>query len=757
MTQLPRLLIAALLAISWTANAHADDGGGADGGVPDAEASADAQPSGPDATVPEPAPPAVVTPPDSPAQMQEVTVVGTRERHTAGSAHILKEKVLERFDQDNPEAVLKSVPGVYTRGEDGIGLRPNLGLRGASPERSRKVTLMEDGILFGPAPYSAPAAYFFPLVTRMQGVRVIKGPGAIVFGPYTVGGAVDFITRRIPPVEGGGIDVAAGQYGYGKLHGHYGWNSSRNGFLVEGLHLRSDGFKQLDGGGDTGFERDEWMVKARHLLAEGHDLSFKGAYSSEDSRETYLGLSDEDYRDNPLRRYAASRFDRMRWHHTSLVLRHLWDFGAGHTLETTAYRHDFDRTWRKVNRFGDKSIERVLSDPTGVNAIYASILRGQENSTRAGEAIFIGPNARVFVSEGVQSVALLRFRGAVEQRVEAGVRLHYDRIDRHHSEDGFLMRGGNLIPDGRETIVNTDERVWSMALAAWIADAVTWKGLTFTPGLRTELMKSWARDRLTGQEIEGAFQYVLIPGLGAYAALTPSFGLLAGAYRGFSPAAAAQPGVQPETSWNYEAGARFTTGSVRLEAIGFFNDYHNLTSICSFSSGCDDANLDHQSDAGRAHIWGLEAFAQADLRLLPSLVVPLQAAYTFTRTELLEEFISDDPQLGHVLPGFELPYVPRHQLHGSLGVEWSRLGVFGEVSYVGATREVSGTGAVKSGPATDAALLVSASAHLWVWRSLSLYLQARNLGDSHAIASRRPFGARPVAPRWFQAGVKAAF
>ena len=69
------------------------------------------------------------------------------------------------------------MPGVYSRGEDGFGLRPNIGIRGVSPDRSKKVTLMEDGILFGPAPYSAPAAYFFPLVTRMDGHAGDQGPG----------------------------------------------------------------------------------------------------------------------------------------------------------------------------------------------------------------------------------------------------------------------------------------------------------------------------------------------------------------------------------------------------------------------------------------------------------------------------------------------------------------------------------------------------------------------------------------------------
>ena len=85
-----------------------------------------------------------------------------------GSATLMDDVALEVFEYTDIHRVLNAVPGVNIQEEDGYGLRPNIGLRGTSPERSKKITVMEDGILSGPAPYSAPPAYYFPNISPVS-------------------------------------------------------------------------------------------------------------------------------------------------------------------------------------------------------------------------------------------------------------------------------------------------------------------------------------------------------------------------------------------------------------------------------------------------------------------------------------------------------------------------------------------------------------------------------------------------------------
>ncbi len=58
---------------------------------------------------------------------------------------------------------------------------------------------------------------------------------------------------------------------------------------------------------------------------------------------------------------------------------------------------------------------------------------------------------------------------------------------------------------------------------------------------------------------------------------------------------------------------------------------------------------------------------------------------------------------------------------------------------------------------TDSAFLLDASGRYVLGRGFSVYANVRNVLDKAYIASRRPYGARPGAPRFAQVGLKAEF
>jgi Fe(3+) dicitrate transport protein len=707
----------------------------------------------------------------SSVQLDSVTITGDAEDRSraSGSIHKIDEASLKQWHYSDVNRILEEVPGVYLRQEDGYGLRPNIGMRGSDANRSKKITLMEDGVLFAPAPYSAPAAYYFPMMARMQSVEVYKGLSSIKYGPNSVGGAINFVSRNIPvDYRKNGtstVDLSAGSYGFGQLHGFYGNSYDNFGWLLEGVHMQSAGFKELDGGGNTGFDKNDLLLKFRFnndpTAKTYHQLDIKLGYANETSHETYLGLSDDDFDANPYRRYVASKEDLMQWNHQQINVNYFFDPGGIYIINTVLYRRDFSRIWDKMNGFSGNAplVSEILLNPnTPLHSVYYELLTGSANSTGPHENILVEAKDRDFISQGIQSqIDWELVIAGYKNSLNLGVRYHEDEVVRDHSIREFEIIAGDFYEitsiAPRDTVQNNAK---ARALSAFVFNEISLANLTISGGVRGELIRTNHHNKIDNK-ITSLENFVVLPGVGMNYKITDSLRVLAGVHKGFvSVTPGSDASVIPEKSINYEAGFRYAEPTLSSSVIGFFSDYRNLSGTCTFSLGCAAEDVDQSFNTGNVDIWGVESELRKTFAKVfnSSFNLPFTLVYTYTDSRFRNNFSSPRPDLVDVKVGDQLPNLPQHLLTTRMGLyndNWQGALAF---NYVPEMRTIAGIDKPSKKNRTDSQTVVDFSLNYFLSTKSTIYLTANNLFNNVAIVSRRPFGARPNKPRTFLIGLK---
>ena len=594
--------------------------------------------------------------------LEEVTIIGRTVEldSVSGSAYVIDEEDLDRFDYVDLRKVLNQAPGVYIREEDGYGLRPNIGIRGAAAERSQKITLMRDEVLITPAPYSAPAAYYVPNVSRVSGIEVVKGPAAVTHGPHTVGGAVNMMSVPVPSEAMGVLDLSYGTDAYYKAQGSYGGTSGNFGFLVDVLSYGADGFKSIDGhGDDTGFERTDFGVKLLYQnpdSARDHRVTLLVEGGEEKADETYLGLTDADFNENPYRRYAASQLARFESEHLNLLFNYSFSLSGNTTSNLKAYFNEFDRSWNKLDGFvSGPTLQKVLQSPNQYRDQYFVLTGLKDSNLVDDETLDVTNNDRSYESSGIQwSVADQRDLGSVSLTSRAGVRFHSDQVARTHQPKTYLMTSQQMVSDNIQRAPKVVNKAQSDAVAVYAIVRATLGSVSLDVGARHEDIEGEVQNYITGETVERS-QSLTSPSVSAIWELSDTLSLFGGLYEGFSPAG---PGsdASNEESTNYELGVRFSHEATEASLVGFFSDYGNLIGRCRVSdTTCEPGS---EFNGGEVEISGVELLLIHAIALSDTLSLEGSLAYTYTESEFATTFLSGFPQWGLVKEGDELPYIP---------------------------------------------------------------------------------------------------
>ena len=694
--------------------------------------------------------------------IESVSIIGTKAdaRKIPGSGTVISNEDLQKTIDTDIHKILSAVPGVFFRTEDGYGLRPNISIRGTSLDRSSKITIMEDGVLVAPAPYTSASAYYFPTTGRIHGVEVLKGPSAITQGPSTIGGALNLISTPIPTEGKGQFVQELGDNGIMRTHAVLGGDYGTFGAMVEVHEHSTDGFDSIANvGGDTGFDKSDLLAKFRYTSGN-HEVALKMLDLDESSDQTYVGLSQYSFQQNPRRRYGMTQYDQMNNDGEQQSITYKGSFGNVDVI-ATSWSNDYHRDWFKVDKanngkaFGiSNGINNVIDAANNGNADAQGILDG----TRAVE-VKLKHNNRFYGNEGIQ------FQLSTDignHSVTFGYRDMEDYESRLQNYECFDQSA-----DGKNSALSPCSTGWTGsnnrlretdATSYFVQDTITMDKLSLTLGYRSEdydkVENRWTDAKPTrtikdakynNKKSSGDYSTT---GFGATYDVSENLKLVAGFHQGMSPVF----NGDAEEADNMELGFRYNKGRTAVEVIYFASDYANLVAECKNSSG-SDCDAGDTFSGGEVDVSGLEIDASW---VVQSNTVNYPIAITYTSTDATFDNSFDSDYFGVVASGDDVPYIPSSVLAISAGfITESGWSGYMRMADHGSSCSTAACGTYEN---IEAYSYIDLSLRKRVNENLDVYGVLENVTDNEDIAARAPKnGARSQKPQTFKVGFSYKF
>ena len=437
---------------------------------------------------------------------------------------------------------LRRIPGVQSTdnsGTAGSSISLNIGVHGLTGRYSPRSTVLLDGLPLGVAPYGQPQLSFAPVsLNNIESIDVLRGGGAVRYGPQNVGGIINFKTRPIPATPGlsGDASVRYTSYKGGESAATY---SAFVGSQLDnglGFAILYSGLNGSTWRSDSDDRYNDLAIKFRYLAGDSAEIYGKFSYYDVKSR-TPGGLTVAQFRADPFQNTRPTDY----WEGE----RKGFDLGYLNTLSAT---REFEiRTY-----YNDSSRGSAL-----INAARTQIVRQPRNY-------------EVF---GIEPRLTQRFTaGPTTHDITVGYRFLRERGD----DNTYNIAVATGLAGATTTFDNAND-----AHSLYIDNKIAWQSWRITPGVRFERISSTREARANGQTFESDnnkalpsvnVAYLLSNEATLFANYNTSFGAVQNTQ--LNSMTAANP-LRPEVAKTLEAGGRWQTDTVRAELTTYRIDFEN--------------------------------------------------------------------------------------------------------------------------------------------------------------------------------------
>ncbi|MET0518844.1 MAG: TonB-dependent siderophore receptor [Burkholderiaceae bacterium] len=458
-------------------------------------------------------------------------------RNFAGARTVVGKQDIDASGASSFGELMRRIPGVQASensGSAGSAISLNIGVRGLTGRYSPRSTVLLDGIPLAVAPYGQPQLSFAPVsLNNMEGVDVVRGGGAVRYGPQNVGGIINFRSRAIPSEAGLVGDVSVRQNDYAKGEGHNTQYSAFFGSQLDsglGLALLYSGLSGSDWRAGSDEKVNDIALKFRYELGATSEVYGKLSYYDVSSR-TPGGLSVAQYQADPFQNTRPTDF----WNGDRRAV----DVGYLNTLSAT-------QEFEIRSYYSESSRQSALINAARTQLAY---------QPRNYQVLGIEPRY-------TQRLSL----GATTHDLTLGYRFLRERGD----DNSYSQTLASGALGATTTFDNATD-----AQAVYLDDKIALGAWRVTPGLRFEHIQSQRDDRAAGQRFDVKNNKSL-PSLNVAYLLTQDLTLFANYGSSFGPVQNTQLNSQtpanplrPELARTVELGSRWSGRGLNAELTVF--------------------------------------------------------------------------------------------------------------------------------------------------------------------------------------------
>ncbi|PJG64550.1 TonB-dependent siderophore receptor [Yersinia kristensenii] len=527
--------------------------------------------------------------------------------HPGARTIVTQQRIHEKGAQTVGDS-LRGIPGVQVRESNGTGgsdISLNVGVRGLTSRLSPRSTILMDGIPLAVAPYGQPQLSMAPLsIGNLQSIDVIRGGGAVRYGPQNVGGIINFNTKAIPKDFSGAVSAqtqGASHGGLKTLNSASLGGTADNGFgaalLYSGLH--GQGYRDNNDNTDI----DDFMLKTRYQLTEHDELQANFHYY-EAHAGMPGGLTSAQYAQNPFQ--STRPYDQFDGRRRDMSFKYIHQ-EDDRQFELLTY---FTKSFRGSN---------IESEGTGANLGQRRMVAYPRNYTTYA----IEP-----------SYSQLFRMGSSAHEVTLGYRYLNETADeKAYRSPWYQPATVTSMPATPQYYQHTSGG--TEAHAVYIDDAINISNWTITPGLRYENIRTNVDDSFANTHREMQYSEPL-PSLNVMYHMSDEWKLFGNANTSFGSMQyfqlsrggkgnAPAPGLTAEKAHSYEIGTRFDDTAITGELTFFYIDFDNQLQYISNDIGW--------TNLGATSHKGVELAFSYDLRELNSALngVSVYSSYTYTK------------------------------------------------------------------------------------------------------------------------------